>query len=187
MTVSTITTPPLERGRTLQEALTFAATTPSDNSEHVRTLYDLTRALRPKIAVEIGVGFGWFTTALLAALEGSDGRLISVDRVDYPETRRALASPQWDYRVEDVETFAREWDGPIELLVFDHSHVDPSHTMYPLRLLQAHIALGGAVVIHATASHPELADALRDFAGAGWNVEEKKNNCGLMILRRLAA
>jgi predicted O-methyltransferase YrrM len=184
ITVSTITVSPLERGRTWAEALAFAATTPSDNSQHVQTLYDLARAIRPALAVEIGVGFGWFTTAILAALEGTDGKLLSVDRVEYPETRRALACDWWEYIIEDSERFARSWQGEIDLLVFDHSHIHPSHTTYPLGLLAPSISESGAVVVHGTASHPELGAALRAWAAGAWAIEEHADNGGLAILRR---
>lgn len=184
MTVSTITVSPLERGRTWAEALTFAATTPSDNSQHVRTLYDLVCSMQPLSVVEIGVGFGWFTTAILAALEGASGRLVSVDRVDYPETRRALDCDWWEYRVEEADVFAQSWRGEIDLLVFDHSHVHPTHTTYPLGLLAPSISKSGAIVVHGTASHPEIGAALREWAADAWAIESVEGNGGLTILRR---
>lgn len=186
MTTSTITTAPLERGQTWQEALTFATTTPSDNSEHVRTIYDLAVAMRPKTVVEIGVGFGWFTTALLAALENTGGRLVSVDNVDYPETRCSLACPWWEYIVADADQFAKSWQGQIDLLVLDHSHVHPTHATYPWGLLSRWMPVGGATVAHSTTSHPEIGAAMRECAGDDWDIEERRNNCGLMILWRKA-
>jgi predicted O-methyltransferase YrrM len=47
---------------------------------HVDLIYHVCRALRPTIAVETGVAFGWSTLALLLAMqENGQGRLYSVD------------------------------------------------------------------------------------------------------------
>lgn len=109
----------------------------SDIVEHLPTLYDAVVDGNAKTVVELGVRSGNSTTALLAGVERSGGKLWSVDirlmpHAVYAPLARA-AGDLWKFVLGDDLAVADRLPDRIDLLFIDSSH-HYEHTLAELRL-----------------------------------------------------
>lgn len=91
-------------------------------TEHLLTLYDITASVisPDKIIVELGVGRGESTAALLAAVNDTGGHLYGIDIRDCGGIFDN--EPNWTFiRGDDLE-IVKEWNRPIDHLFIDTSH-----------------------------------------------------------------
>lgn len=128
----------------------------------VLRLYGLARYSQAKVMIELGVGIGASTVAMMLALDENDGQLlISLDHKDFGGVLRG--NPKWvflqrDTTLEDtlleVKTILYDNLGPVPRVSF--IFVDSSHlyadTMAELRLWPSIVAVGGIIAFHDTKS-----------------------------------
>lgn len=103
----------------------------SSMAAHMPTLYLLAQRRSLGSVVELGVGRGWSTVAFLAALSGTNKKLLSfdIDPVRYSAVVKASGlSPDvlaryWDFKVSDsTEASEKLVDGSVSLLFVDTTH-----------------------------------------------------------------
>jgi predicted O-methyltransferase YrrM len=122
---------------------------PTDISEHLPTLYMLTRELGLKTVLELGTREGFSTIAFLEAAKAIGGTVTSVDIEPCPKAKERVASAG----LEDYWTFiegddlAIEWDRPIDHLFIDTSHMY-EHTVKELNRFEPLVADGGVITLH---------------------------------------
>lgn len=122
----------------------------SDMQHHLLRLYDLTVKLpSEKVVVELGVRWGDSTTAFLAAVNDSGGRLYSVDMLSpsggaiaYLETE-----PNWTFILGDDMNIVKTWDKPINHLFIDTTHTF-EHTLSELREWGKWVKPKGIITLH---------------------------------------
>lgn len=118
-----------------------------------------------KTVVELGVGEGHSTIALLKGVAKSGSHLYSVDKnlevlpKVYKRIREAglgnqinvyaLHMPNWTLILEDDLELAERWNLPIDLLFVDTSHMY-QHTLDELEAYAPFMAENGAILIHDT-------------------------------------
>lgn len=139
----------------------------SDINKHLTRLYKLTANIpfKEKVVVELGVRSGESTTALLAAVNDTGGRLISVDIAECNKTRRRLkGEPNWSFiHGNDIEII-KEWDKPIDHLFIDTSHTF-KHTLAELREWGDWVKENGIMSLHDTTAqnYPDLMKAIEKY------------------------
>lgn len=167
------------------EALEIVKAAPSDISEHLQTIHDAVVRTNAQAVVELGVGYGRSTVAILAGLETTGGRVVSVDNLDYPGTREKYKADNWTFAVADDLAWGRNWDGPIDVLLIDSSH-ERAQTEAELRLFAPHVRPGGVILMHDTVSFPAVMEAIAAWRDpGGWSLAHHENNNGLAILERI--
>jgi len=144
----------------LNEALGSSATTPSDISDHVGTLFYEAVSTRPRLIVELGTRGGVSTRALLAAAEISDAHVLSIDidecsNINFPDRFRR----RWTFiRADDVafagEPFAtfcatRGIPPVADVILIDTSHLF-EHTRAEIKSWIPRLADRGVVMFHDT-------------------------------------
>jgi len=171
-------------GQALKSRLTELIATPADNNEHLQRIYDLTVAANAQRVVELGVGHGRTTTALLAALEETGGHLWSCDVLDFPGTRAAFDPNRWAYIVAPSLVWGRAWTGDIDVLFIDSSHAR-DETEAELRLFGPWVRPAGQIIMHDTVSHPAVLEAIYAWLDPlFWDLELHAHNNGLAVLTR---
>lgn len=124
----------------------------SDISLHLIRLYELTADIHSpdKVVVELGVRSGESTTALLAAVNDTGGRLISVDITECRQTRRRLkGEPNWVFFHGDDMELIKKWRKTIDHLFIDTSHTF-DHTLVELREWGRWVKDYGIISLHDT-------------------------------------
>jgi predicted O-methyltransferase YrrM len=136
-------------------------------------LYALTRARRPRVAVEFGASHGISTIYLAAALrDAGAGALVSTELLDEKAAaaRANLAAAQLDdlvdLRAGDARETLRDVVGPVDLLF-----LDGRNDLYldVLRLLEPVLAGDALVLADLSAGDPDLVpylDCVRSADGA---------------------
>lgn len=164
----------------------------TDIHEHLFTLYNLVIELQAKKVLELGVNTGESTIALLEAVAATDGKLISVDINDLPNTRAMLEgyglAGRWDFRIMDDLKFGAEWpqDQKFDLIFIDTSH-KYEHTKKEIELFEPLLRPGGVMVFHDTvAFYGGVQRPINQFRNGkkGWAYKNSKNCNGLGILRK---
>jgi len=169
----------------LDDALEKLAQTKGDNNEHLKPLHDLVVGAKAQQVVELGVGYGRFTTAILAALEKTGGKLASCDNLEYAGTRSKLSCANWTYTTANDLEWGKGWTEPLDVLVIDSSH-ERAHTESELRLFGRHVRAGGAIVMHDTVSFPAVMEAIEAWRDErDWDLEHFENNNGLAVLTKI--
>ena len=167
------------------EALEVLKGIPSDNSEHLQTIHDAVVRTLARIVLELGVGYGRSTVAILAGLEKTGGRLVSLDVLDYPGTRENYKAPNWTFEVGNDLEIGETWSEPIDVLLIDSSH-EREHTEKELRLFGPFVRPGGVVLLHDTVSHPAVLEAIRAWIDPGeWTLTHHENNNGLAVIEKV--
>jgi len=139
----------------------------SDINEHLHHLYKLTAniPLKEKVVVELGVRRGESTTALLAAVNDTSGRLISVDIAECKETRRRLkGESNWSFVHGNDMDLIKQWDKPIDHLFIDTSH-NYKHTLAELREWGKWVKENGIISLHDTIApnYPMVMKAIKKY------------------------
>jgi len=167
------------------EALEMLKKTPADNNEHLQTVCDEVSIADALSVLELGVGYGRFTTAILAGLEGTGGKLVSVDILDYPGTREQLKADNWEFIVADDLEWGPTFRESIDVLMIDTVH-SRKHTEKELRLFAPLVKADGVIILHDTVSFPEVQEAINAWYDADeWEADYFENNNGLAVLRRI--
>lgn len=135
----------------------------TDISEHLVHLYELTIALpENKIVVELGTRGGESTTALLAAVNDSGGKLYSIDIQNcniYPH------EANWKFIQGDDMEIVKTWNLKIDHLFIDTLHTY-EHTLAELRSWGKFVQPWGIITLHDTNhthSYPGVTDAIKQF------------------------
>lgn len=131
----------------------------TDISGHLIHLYELTIALpKNKIIVELGTREGESTTALLAAVNDSGGKLYSIDIQNcniYPH------EINWKFIQGNDMEIVKTWNLKIDHLFIDTSHTY-EHTLAELRSWGSFVEHLGIITLHDTDSI-EITDAIKQF------------------------
>jgi predicted O-methyltransferase YrrM len=161
----------------------------TDVHQHLITLYTLAIDLKAKTVLELGVRLGETTVALLEAVNDTQGRLISMDTLDYQATRDMISGygigERWTYIVGDDLEFAKTWsEGPADMIFVDTSH-EYEQTKKEIAAFMPHLRSGGLMAFHDTESFPDgvlkpIQEFLKDHPD--YRFENKKNNNGLGLL-----
>lgn len=164
----------------------------TDFKGHIRWLYaDLCRR-GAKALVELGVWTGQSTAAFLLAADANDGRLVSVDVNDYPQTRARMTrhglAGRWDYQVMSDLVYARDRKEPIDALLIDTSH-ERKRTLAELIAFAPLMAATGVIYLHdVEAPHGyKVCAALTDWLldSSGWRLMESfTHSHGLAVVER---
>ncbi|MCJ7631472.1 class I SAM-dependent methyltransferase [Candidatus Bathyarchaeota archaeon] len=161
----------------------------SDIKGHLLRLYDLTVKLpKEKIVVELGVRWGNSTTALLAAVNDSGGRLYSVDVLSPSGGATAYmgTEPNWTFILGDDINVVKTWDKPIDHLFIDTTHKF-EHTLSELREWGKWVNPEGIITLH-DASNIEVMQAINRFMEENPDKYELtifEGSYGLALLRRM--
>lgn len=158
----------------------------TDISKHLIRLYELTIALpKNKIVVELGIRGGESTTALLAAVNDSGGKLYSIDIQNcniYPK------EVNWKFiRGDDMEV-VKTWNLKIDHLFIDTSHTY-EHTLAELRSWGSLVQPWGIITLHDT-DHtntcPGVLKAIEQFLieNPEYNFKNDPECYGLGLLQR---
>lgn len=173
----------------LDLALEELARTPNDNNEHLAYIRDQVVGVNAMVVVELGVGYGRSTCALLTGLAQTGGRLFSCDVEELPGVRAKWQAPNWSFTVQNDLAWgaSRPWgDGPIDLLMIDTTHTR-EQTLAELKLFGPHVRPGGKILLHDTISFPTVLEAIHAWVDhAEWQGENRNNNNGLATLTRRA-
>lgn len=155
----------------------------TDIHEHLTTLYTHVVNLKAKMVLELGVCQGESTVAFLEGVHATEGRLISVDPLDYKETRAMIQDyglgDRWTYIVADDLEFAKTWkEGPADIIFVDTSH-QYEQTKKELEAFIPLLRSGGLMLFHDTASFTEgVLKPIQEFLGAHPEYRfENKTNC----------
>ena len=164
--------------------LARTAKTPSDNNEHLLTIRDLVVETNAQKALELGVGHGRITCAILAGLTVTGGKLTSVDNLEYAGTRAKFAADNWLYVTAHDMTWTPEFTEEVDVLVIDSSH-EREHTLNELKKFGQLVSDTGVIILHDTVSFPGVKTAIQEFLeNEPWDAEYFDNNNGLAVLRR---
>jgi predicted O-methyltransferase YrrM len=136
---------------TLQDFYRQRCEADTDINEHLPTLYELVLELNAQQVIELGVRWGDSTSAFLAALEQTGGKLWSCDIV---EPLAPIASfwgrcPHWTFVLGDDQDLVDETPDEVDILFIDTSHEYP-HTLWELEHYSPKVRSGGCIVLHDT-------------------------------------
>lgn len=132
--------------------------------------------------VEIGVGSGRSTTALLLGAGETGGNVWSVDVKDWGHYGGLEESDRWTFVLSDSLAAVDECPRPIDLLFIDSAH-DYEQTIAELRAYAPLVREGGVVAMHDTTSWPDdIPRAIREFWPEGTIDEEWHTNCNGMFV-----
>lgn len=165
----------------------------SDISDQLELIYDEVVRLRAKKVLEAGVRLGESTRAILSALSLTNGRLASVDVMEYPGVKKLVAkmglAKRWSFTKMDSLKYGH--DLLKKKKQFDLIFIDTSHayrqSKRELDLYNKLLARGGSMLLHDTVSKREVAMAIRHFIreNDGWKLEEMGGKNGLGKLTRV--
>jgi predicted O-methyltransferase YrrM len=160
--------------------------TPGDIVDHLQRLHDLVIETDAQVVVELGVARGASTSALLAGIEETGGRVWSVD-IEIPEAGLLPAlvegHPQWTYTVADDLSVVDECPRPVDVLFVDSAH-DYQHTLAELTAYAPLVRSGGCVVMHDSAHVPDILQAVRDYWGS-LGIHELYEHCYGLYVRHV--
>jgi predicted O-methyltransferase YrrM len=136
---------------TLQDFYRQRCEADTDINEHLPTLYELVLELNAQQVIELGVRWGDSTSAFLAALEQTGGKLWSCDIV---EPLAPIASfwgrcPHWTFVLGDDQDLADEAPDGVDILFIDTSH-EYEHTLWEMEHYGSKVRSGGRIVLHDT-------------------------------------
>ena len=164
---------------------------PSDNNEHLAAYRDAVLDTNAKLAIDLGVRYGCITVALLAGLAETGGILESCDTEQCGLARARVRDiglePQWHFTVADDLAWGQDVPDSIDVLSIDTSHTY-DQTLAELRLFAPKMVMGGVMLLHDTvAFRSGVWQAIQTYriVSRDWIVEERQNNNGLAILRRV--
>lgn len=163
----------------------------SDISLHLIHLYELTADIHDpdKVVVELGVRRGESTTALLAAVNDTGGRLISVDITECRQTRcRLKGEPNWVFVHGDDMELIKKWDKPIDHLFIDTSHTF-DHTLMELREWGRWVKDYGIISLHDTnaPNYPMVMSAVEKYLeeNPNFTFNNYPESFGLGVIKKL--
>jgi len=124
-----------------------ALSTWSDLGPHLKRLHDLTVEIAAQQVIELGVRSGVSTSALLAAVEETGGRVWSCDIEDHRAPDAVASNPRWTFHLGDDRRSADSAPERCDLLFIDTSHKG-AHTRTELALYGPRVREGGIIVLH---------------------------------------
>ena len=134
----------------------------NDISGHLMTIYNIARLVPGNTIVELGVGGGNSTIALLA----SNKTVHSFDIDECLFVNKMIGelgiAVRWHFTKSDSINVA--WDKPIDLLFIDTSHTF-NQTTHELELFGKHMVFGGAILLHDIASNEGASRAVHEYLG----------------------
>lgn len=161
---------------------------PLDIGSHLLVLFSLALGIEAKAAVEIGVRGGNSTLALLAALEKTGGRLLSIDIEACQEAGHKIArlglSDRWTFMQtsSDAAIGTARTHAP-----FDLAFIDGNHSYAQCRKdfdNYSVMAPGGFVVFHDAIAFPnDVGKVVAEIRAAGKEVFTFPYCNGLTIVR----
>jgi predicted O-methyltransferase YrrM len=162
--------------------------TPSDISEHLQFLHDVTVVMNAKQVVELGVREGCSTSAFLSALTETSGNLWSCD-IQRPigEVAKFLDNFNWSFNLGNSIslTTIKVIPNSYDIVFIDTSHFF-NETYQEMTLYFQNLRLGGLMILHDS-NEPVYAtekDAINRFMDLHTTSEwfEFKNNHGLFVI-----
>jgi len=161
----------------------------SDIQGHLLRLYDLTVKLpSEKVVVELGVRAGNSTTALLAAVNDTGGKLYSVDLstpCELPASVYLETEPNWIFILGHDMDVVKTWKKPIDHLFIDTTHKF-EHTLSELKEWGKWVKPEGIITLH-DATNNEVVQAINQFIEINddkYDLTIFPNSYGLALLRR---
>ena len=139
----------------LQIVRNIAKSRPTDISDHLETIYLETKAVCPKLIVELGTRGGESTRSLQAAAEANSAIMVSVD---LDNCSSACSYKNWHFVQDDDIHFARVFNDwchargitpKIDLLFIDTSH-EYRHTVAEIAAWFPHLSPNCTVMFHDT-------------------------------------
>lgn len=166
-----------------------------DTKDHLTTLYFITKEFNLKRVLELGIrDTAYSTTALLQAVNEIDGKMTSVDIVDYSSDRsileqRGLDTTRWNFIHSNA--LGLNWTEEIDHLYIDDKH-EAEHVYQELRKFDPLVAKGGFITLHDTYNHNRYNQGARVVIGIekflsrvpNYEVYRYFNSYGLYILRK---
>ena len=132
---------------TLAELYAEQCATPSDIYLHLPRFVEMVDELQAQHVIELGTRTGVSTIAWLHALEGTGGRLTSVDIDAKPDIGDW---PHWEFiQGDDTDPEVITRLAPADIVFLDTSHLY-EHTVVELRLYRWVVKPGGLIVCHDT-------------------------------------
>jgi len=122
---------------------------------YCRLLYENAINLEAKTILELGVGEGFSTIALLAAVKETDGMVWSIDKRNWEsgitriQNTPFIDAQKWHLIISDDIEYAKNWNLTVDILYVDTSH-QYEHTLKELELYSPYVRKGGAVLLHDT-------------------------------------
>lgn len=136
---------------TVQELYRKRCEVHSDIHGHLPVLHDLVLELNAQQVIELGVRWGDSTSAFLAALEQTSGKLWSCDIVEplAPIAPFWGKCPHWTFVLGNDQNLVNEAPDEVDILFIDTSH-EYEHTLWELEHYSAKVRSGGRIVLHDT-------------------------------------
>jgi predicted O-methyltransferase YrrM len=156
----------------------------TDISEHLMTLYMLTRQMRLLNILELGVRTGESTVALLLAAKDIGGTVTSIDIVDCPEARSkvdSLGLSKW-WRFVKGDDLEVEWHVSIDHLFIDTAHTY-EQTLKELQRFEPQVR-NGIITLHDIVAFPDVLQAINGYLVGRDDLQLYKyfNNNGLAVI-----
>jgi predicted O-methyltransferase YrrM len=148
-----------------QTPLETAMLNATDISDHLMTLFMLTKLFSLQNVLELGVRTGESTIALLSAAKDISGKVVSVDMEDCWEAKSKInafgLSSNWQFiKGNDLEI---DWSGNIDHLFIDTSHTY-EQTLKELQKFEPYVkSNGGVITLHDVVSFPDVLIAIQDY------------------------
>ncbi|HUV45509.1 MAG TPA: class I SAM-dependent methyltransferase [Dehalococcoidia bacterium] len=158
---------------------------PSDISDHLMTLYMLTKQLNLQSILELGTRTGKSTVALLLAAKEIGGTVTSIDIVDCPEAKAKVASlgltKYW--RFIEVDDLLLEWNMPVDHLFIDTAHTY-DQTLKELQKFEPYVNMGGVISLHDIVAFPDVLQAISKYLSERNDLQLYKyfNDNGLAVI-----
>lgn len=146
----------------------------TDIQQHMWYLHSTVLSYAAPVVIELGVGWGNSTSALLAAVTEADGMLWSVDRGEVRKTGMIpddwWGDAHWKFlQADDLSEEAGEWlPGRCDVLFVDSDH-SYEHVLATLETHMPRVRPGGIALFHDTQfRHPatDLGEPTGDVARA---------------------
>ena len=168
-----------------QSPLEAAMLERTDISEHLMTLYMLTKHFKLSTVLELGVRSGESTIALLSAAKDIAGTVTSIDIMDCPEATAKVdslgLSKWWRFiKGDDLEV---EWNESIDHLFIDTAHTY-EQTLKELQRFEPQVKNGGVVTLHDIVAFPDVVKAINDYVVGRRDLQLYRyfNNNGLFVI-----
>ncbi len=164
----------------------------TDIASHLETLYRLVVDGKAQTVVELGVGEGESTIALLEGVYATKGHLVSVDTELCEEARIRMRAYElagrWTFSRGDDVLFGQQWPKkkPIDLVFVDTSH-EWDHPTRELEVWEPLVRPGGIMVFHETVTFmEEVWEPIKKYmeARTEYTWENYAHSHGLGILRK---
>jgi predicted O-methyltransferase YrrM len=151
----------------------------SDIVDHLSTLYLAVLKVNAKLVVELGTRGGESTRSLLAGVQETSGRMLSVD-IDDCESRVKLGdqNKNWTFHQGDDVLFGKSLFGPwcrdrnlspeIDVLFIDTSHLY-DHTKQEIETWSGFVRRGGLMIFHDTNMERGVYRRQDNSYGLGWD------------------